>query len=343
MSQSLTYNIIFSGTNLTKPVIDEVKAGLDSLRNTGNSNVPTVPNVTSQSNGNTQLTAPNMGNVAVEAEKTSAEIQKIGAAFQTSQNSAYTWASVTVPQVTRVKNGFNVLTQTNQQTGESFQQVFTYGTQSMNGITEATDRTTASMNRLKTGSMSAFNAIRMGASMTLFMSSMLISKNLTEANSQDAVTEATENFTLAVREHGRGSQEAQKALQQLEKAQRSYQAATQMSTVMAASMGLQLVGLGASIIQTIPKIEGLTASLKNLTLWQTISSAFSGPLGWAKLAAAVGVTGAVIGGGLWYANSMAQQQNSSVNNINVNVAVQNDAIGEYLQRHGAVVTQRIGG
>jgi hypothetical protein len=74
-----------------------------------------------------------------------------------------------------------------------------------------------------------------------------------------------------------------------------------------------------------------------------ISSAFSGPYGWAKLAAGIGITGGLIGGGLLLANNASQNTQNSNLDVNVNVNVQNDTIGDYLQRHGAIKADVIGG
>jgi hypothetical protein len=273
----------------------------------------------------------------------SQETQKLGASFQTTQQQAYTFGTTVEPQVVRVKNGLNVVTYQNQQTGQSFQQLSHYGVYGLEQVNQKTKETSNSMTTLNNRSMRAFGAIQMGVSMSLWMGSMLISRQLQEENSQEAITQATERYTLAVRESGRGSDEAKTALTQLEKAQRNYQAASQLSFLSTASFGIQLVSLGASIIQYIPAINQMATSFKTLAAWQMISSAFSGPYGWAKIAAGVGITGALIGGGILAANNASQSQATQKSQVNVNVNVQNDTIGEYLARHGAIKTQSIGG
>jgi hypothetical protein len=349
----MTYNIIFTGTNLAKPVIEEVKAGLNSIRGTnGNVNIgPSIGTqglgyVASQGGGSLQppqsFSTPNLSSLNGQLTAAGQETENLGAAFQNTQQQAYTFAAYTEPQIARVKNGLNVVTYQNQQTGESFQRLSTYGVYGLEQVNQKTQETAQSMTTLNTKSMTAFRSIQMGLLMSVWMSSMFISRQLQEMNSEEAITQATENYNQVVKEKGRNSEEARKALVQVEKAQRNYQAATTLSTLATASMGIQFISLGASLIQYLPTINKAAASFKSLATWQMISSAFSGPYGWAKLAAGIGITGALIGGGLLLANN-ASQSSQNGSNVNVNVNVQNDTIGAYLQSHGAIKADAIGG
>ncbi len=140
--------------------------------------------------------------------------------------------------------------------------------------------------------------------MATFYISMFASGMLRSESSTISVERAQRNYNEAIREHGRGSEEARDALDSLTQAQIYYQRATTMSSIMTISLGLQAVSMGVSFIQAIPAIKAMITTLQTYNVVAAVSKALSGPYGWALLIGGVAVgVGAV----------------AAINNINVNV------------------------
>lgn len=203
------------------------------------------------------------------------------------------------------------------------------GEQAGNQVSVGIGRASTSLTTLDRASYRGFRTLMMGASMASMVLTSLVSRQMQEENSLEGITNAQENYASVVTEYGRGSKQAASALNQLEKAQKSYNNAATMSNLMTMSMGIQLVGLGASIIQFLPSIEKLITGQKTLALVTTIQNAMSGPAGWAMLAG--GVAAAGIG---TYAVTQMLNTPASPTNVNVTVKSQNDVLTEYLKRNG---------
>jgi hypothetical protein len=107
---------------------------------------------------------------------------------------------------------------------------------------------------------------------------------------------------------------------------------SQSSNEMAKTLGSTMSMIGGvfafvgSATMFIFSVAKMTESLKQLALWQTITSALSGPAGWAKLAVGVAVAGgAAYGISRLAASGPAQPEGGGggrgdVNNVTVNVA-----------------------
>ena len=104
---------------------------------------------------------------------------------------------------------------------------------------------------------------------------------------------AQERLNKVLRESGRNTYEYRNAVRQLENAQLQYKSAQNMTMIMQASMGLQLVNLAMSFQSVIPAIKDTIKTLKNYNIVATVSKALSG--NWVALAAGLAVgAGAVI-------------------------------------------------
>jgi hypothetical protein len=123
----------------------------------------------------------------------------------------------------------------------------------------------------------------MAAQTSVLAVSALITRQLSLESASDNVSAAQDRYSKAVRESGAGSQEAQDALKQLERAQKSLQTTQSTTTLMTAAMGFQFVGLAGNIVYSLPKIRDLINTLKSLNIVASITQALQGPKGWINI------------------------------------------------------------
>ena len=148
-------------------------------------------------------------------------------------------------------------------------------------------------------SMRAMQGLVFGLQMSTFYASMFMGALMKDDNALLSVEAATERYTKALRENGRGSEEARSAARSLEMAQNNLNRAQMMSTVLTASMGLQAVSLGMSFMQALPGITAMIAKLQTYIATSIIAQALTPGVGWAALGIGVGVA-AGVGGILAY-------------------------------------------
>jgi hypothetical protein len=431
LSQSTTYNIIFTGTNLVKQTVNEIKADIASLRQNVTAAAPTF---NTQSNGafegtstsnqpSQQPLSPIYEAPALQQPKTytlqtvntqpsftpsiqpavsqtsftpnlqtnqlnefNQQIRGLETSFNTmgqTGNNAFNGIS---QNAVKVREGLNVVSYQTKDGVTQFQQLQEVGYSGFSKITTTVQTSTGSVQTLnqeleKTGTeldknntkavsfgSSGYRALSMlsfGAQMSIFTLSMLYQRQLQEENSLDAITTATNRYNEAVRESGAGSTQAQNALIALEKAQRSYNTASTLSTLTTVSMGLQLVSMGAQVMQFLPTLNALifgtqsqaaaqqklaaanieeaasaevaTVANRALTASNLLASLTS-PVGLATLAIG-GVVGVGLTAGIM--NYLNQPQNSS--KVDVNVSTEQDILSQYLQRTNTIATTTAGG
>ena len=142
----------------------------------------------------------------------------------------------------------------------------------------------------------SFNSLRgsiFGLQMSMFYVSMLTSNMGGLEQAANNVEGAQERLNKVLQESGRNTYEYRNAVRQLENAQLQYKSAQNMTMIMQASMGLQLVNLAMSFQSVIPAIKDTINTLKSYNIVAAVSKALSG--NWVALAAGLAVgAGAVI-------------------------------------------------
>lgn len=178
-----------------------------------------------------------------------------------------------------------------------------------------------------------FRNLIFGAQMGLFYMSMLAGGMIRNESSTIAVEMAQERLNETIRKYGPNSQEAHRAMQQLERTQLYYQRSITYSNLMTVSMGLQMVGMATSIWRyAIPALGSLTGILHGVANAFRTLYASIGPWGLALLA-----TGTVATGMSIYAATRSVELPSTLN-INT-TSDTDDVLEKYKQRLKRALSQ----
>ena len=189
----------------------------------------------------------------------------------------------------------------------------------------------------ETAGMSGFSAFRnlaFSAQMGLFYVSMLESGMMRMESASIGVEMAQERLNDVIKKSGANSDEAHRAMQQLERAQIMYQRMTTYSTLMTVSLGIQFVQFASSIEKyAIPALGHITTFVGQLT------TAFRG-LSAAQATTIVGLAALAIGVGVGAAYAYSQSRVALPETLNINSKTDVDEVLElYKQRLKRAITQ----
>jgi hypothetical protein len=189
---------------------------------------------------------------------------------------------------------------------------------------------------METTGMRGFNAFRnlaFSAQMGLFYVSMLESGMMRMESSSIGVEMAQERLNDAIKKSGASSDDAHRAMQQLERAQIMYQRMALYSNLMTVSLGIQFVSFASSITRyAVPAITHITTMIHGLTAaFHALSAAQATTIvGLAALAVGVGVG----------AYAYSQSRVALPDTLNVNSKTDVDEVLElYKQRLKRAITQ----
>ncbi len=208
----------------------------------------------------------------------------------------------------------------------------------MNNLQLTFDQAGAKVEQFGNKSLRSLQGLIFGLQMSTFYASMFATGLMRDDTALISLEMAQDRYNKALREHGRGSEEATQASRQLEIATINLNRAQMMNSIMTVSIGLQMVGLAASIWQALPSIGQMISKLRELAVVQTVVNALTGVGGWAKLAVGAAIGAAAVGGTIALMNS----GQSSSSKVNVSVSQDSDIINQYLQRTGGTNVKTLG-
>ncbi len=180
-----------------------------------------------------------------------------------------------------------------------------------------------------TPAISSLSRMMFTVQMSTFYLGMLTSAQGRNENSLLQIENAQMRYNRAVREHGRNSEQARAALNQLTIAQNTYRQTAAQSQMMTISLGINFAQMGMSALMTMPKLAAMKLSIDSLSTSFKGLMASIGPIGWGLLALSTIVPIGMVG------MSLMNQPAPPSTNVNVSVDSGSDVIQDYLRRTGA--------
>jgi hypothetical protein len=254
--------------------------------------------------------------------------------------SRFTASNMASPVIMELRDNMNSITVSIEEAGEAADKT----SQSFRGLSSESElfcergRKVPDVINQNASAMRGLQRSLFGVQMALFTSSILISNMMAIETATNQVETAQQRLNTMQREGKRGTDEYRNAVRQLETAQINLNRAQTMTSIMTASVGLQMVSMGLGFAQAIPDIRKMIDTLKTYNLVATISKALTPGVGWAALA---------VGGGLAVAGAVAlnsaYSQGSGKSSTSIDINVNNDDIIQaYLQRTGGNHTKTMG-